>query len=196
MENKSITLNQLNIIGEKIDIDIERLEEDIEIEDIVIKNFDVDNKLIGILNSMKKLKKAWFINCKFINDIKLKNINSLKLENCNKINVQLLENSIKHLYIIECKEIDIEKIKHLDLITLGLEKEDVKNLKMIEQFENLENLYLQEIDLNDNINYLKLNKLKRVNFNGSKVEDKNEFIEKFKDRNIEISFMDKNLKIG
>lgn len=196
MENKSITLSQLNIIGEKIEVDIEKLAENTELEDIVIKNFDVNNKLINILNTMKKLKKAWFINCNFINDIQLKNINSLKLENCNKINMQLFENTIEHLYIIECKEIDINKIKHLNLITLGLEKEDVKNLKMVEQFENLENLYLQEIDLNDNINYLKLNKLKRVNFNGSKVEDKNEFIEKFKDRNIEISFMDKNLKIG
>lgn len=176
MSKKRITLNQFNIIGKKINVDIKQFNGNTEIEHIIIKNFEIDDSFINILNSMKALRRIWFINCIFINQIQLQNITSLEIEHC--------------------KNVDIKNINHLDLINLRLENQSVKNLKEIENFKNIENLYLQEIDLNEKIDFDKLPKIKKVNFNGSKVENREQLIDFFKDKDIEISFTEKNLKIG
>ena len=62
----------------------------------------------------------------------------------------------------------------------------------IENFNNLENLYLIDVDLNEEINFDKLKKLKIANFNSSRVKDKTEFLKQFENRNIKLSFGEKN----
>ena len=62
----------------------------------------------------------------------------------------------------------------------------------IENFNNLENLYLIDIDLNEEINFDKLKNLKIANFNSSRVKNKAEFLKQFENRNIKVSFEEKN----
>ena len=62
----------------------------------------------------------------------------------------------------------------------------------IENFNNLEKLYLIDVDLNEEINFDKLKKLKIANFNSSRVKDKTEFLKQFENRNIKLSFGEKN----
>ena len=195
MTNKEITLNQYNIIGKKENVDLSILKNNIELESILIKNFNIDDKFVKIINTVPKLKKIWFVGCIFDNNIPIKNIEYLKLENCKNINIQIINSSLKELYIIGCKKVDINNIKNKQLTTLCLENEVVKNLSQIEEFINIENLYLQEINLNQEINFEKLTKLKRANFNGSKIENKELFLKQFKDKDIEINFLENNLKI-
>ena len=62
----------------------------------------------------------------------------------------------------------------------------------IENFNNLENLYLIDIDLNEEINFDKLKNLKIANFNSSRVKNNIEFLKQFENRNIKVSFEEKN----
>ena len=65
----------------------------------------------------------------------------------------------------------------------------------IENFNNLEKLYLIDVDLNEEINFDKLKKLKIANFNSSRIKDKTEFLKQFENRNIKLSFGEKNNKV-
>lgn len=192
---KQITLNQYNIVGKKVDINIEQLRQYVNLEELIIKNFTIDDEYINIINSINTLKKIIFINSIFNTMNTVNKVEILKLEDCKKTNQMYRSNSIKKLYISNCEELDIERIKHLDLSVLSIEKNKIINLSEIEKFSNLEYLYLQEININENIDYSKFIKLKKLNLNGSKVENKEEYIKMLKNYNFEISFEERNLKL-
>ena len=105
MYNKSITLNQYNFAGKKVEVNLNNLYNNNEIEEITIKNFNINDNFINTLNTMPNLKKLWFIGCNFSINEQIKNIETLKLEDCTNINdidYDALTN-LKILNFIECK---------------------------------------------------------------------------------------------
>ena len=194
-DEKSLTLNQYNIAGERVNANFNELKNYEDLEEIIVKNFEIDDEKILIINGIEKLKKVVLINCKISTNTSLKYIKTLKLDNCVLNKTSLLEN-IENLYIENCSAINLADFEKLNLKSLRIENTKTSNLSKIEQFVNLENLYLNEIDLNEYINYDKLIKLKRINFDGSNVKNKEEYLKQFENRDVEVSFTNDNKMIG
>lgn len=195
MFEKTITLNQCNIIGQKIDVDINKIRNNENLEYVILKNFDITNGIIRVLETLKNLEKIWLINCNIIEKIKIQNINNIRIENCENISNISYEKKINYLYINNCKKFDINTIIDLDLKEFELEYTIPQNLQMLYKMNSLEELGLKDLDLK-NLNFTIPNSLKKVILNGSEVENKDIVIKFFKDKNIQIEFADKNLPIG
>lgn len=195
MDENTITLNQYNILGQKIDVDINKIRNNEKLEYVILKNFNVTNEIVVILETLKNLKKLWFVNCNIIEKIKIKNIDSIRIENCENIFNICYEQNINYLYINNCKEFDVNTIVNLDLKGFELEYTIPKNLQVLCKMKCLEILSLKEIDLTkEHLNIPK--SLKKIILNGSKVANKEVVMNYFKEKNIQIEFLDKNLPIG
>ncbi len=195
MDENTITLNQYNILGQKIDVDINKIRNNEKLEYVILKNFNVTNEIMVILETLKNLKKLWFVNCNIIEKIKIKNIDSIRIENCENIFNICYEQNINYLYINNCKEFDVNTIVNLDLKGFELEYTIPKNLQVLCKMKCLEILSLKEIDLTKG--HLNIPKsLKKIILNGSKVASKEVVMNYFKEKNIQIEFLDKNLPIG
>lgn len=191
-----IIINRVDFFGRKQEVDFKKITNNDKIDSLIMKNFIIQDEIMNKINSCINLKQIWYIDCIFNTNILLKNIEVLKIEDCRIEKAYIFNQSIKRLYLINSGKIDINNIVDIDLITLKIVNESVENLNKIDKFTNLEYLYLQEIELNDKINYNQLTKLRVLNFDGSKVYDKRLFLKQFENRKINISFLDKNLKIG
>ncbi len=195
MDENTITLNQYNVLGKKIDVDINKIKNNEKLEYVILKNFNVTNKIMLILETLKNLKKIWFVNCNIIEKIKINNIDSIRIENCENISNICYEQNINYLYINNCKEFDVNTIVNLDLKGFELEYTIPQNLQVLCEMKCLETLSLKEIDLiKGHLNIPK--SLRKIILNGSKVANKEVVMNYFKEKNIQIEFLDKNLPIG
>lgn len=195
MDENTITLNQYNVLGQKIDVDINKIKNNEKLEYVILKNFNVTNKIMLILETLKNLKKIWFVNCNIIEKIKINNIDSIRIENCENISNICYEQNINYLYINNCKEFDVNTIVNLDLKGFELEYTIPQNLQVLCEMKCLEILSLKEIDLiKGHLNIPK--SLRKIILNGSKVANKEVVMNYFKEKNIQIEFLDKNLPIG
>lgn len=195
MDENTITLNQYNVLGQKIDVDINKIRNNEKLEYVILKNFNVTNEIMVILETLKNLKKLWFVNCNIIEKIKIKNIDSIRIENCENISNICYEQNINYLYINNCKEFDVNTIVNLDLKGFELEYTIPQNLQVLCEMKCLETLSLKEIDLiKGHLNIPK--SLRKIILNGSKVANKEVVMNYFKEKNIQIEFLDKNLPIG
>ena len=195
MNENTITLNQCNIIGQKIDVDINKIRNNEKLEYVILKNFNITNEIIKVLETLKNLEKVWFVNCNIVEKIKIKNIDNVRIENCENISNINYETKINYLYINNCKEFDINTIINLDLKGFELEYTIPKNLKMLYKMTKLEELGLKDLDLKS-VNFIIPSSLKKVILNGSKVDNKDVIIKFFEDKNIQIEFAEQNLPIG
>lgn len=195
MNENTITLNQCNIIGQKIDVDINKIRNNEKLKYIILKNFNITNEIIKVLETLKNLEKVWFVNCNIVEKIKIKNIDNVRIENCENISNINYETKINYLYINNCKEFDINTIINLDLKGFELEYTIPKNLKMLYKMTKLEELGLKDLDLKS-VNFIIPSSLKKVILNGSKVDNKDVIIKFFEDKNIQIEFAEQNLPIG
>ena len=195
MFEKTITLNQCNIIGQKIDVDINKIRNNEKLKYVILKNFNITNEIIKVLETLKNLEKVWFVNCNIVEKIKIKNIDNVRIENCENISNINYETKINYLYINNCKEFDINTIINLDLKGFELEYTIPKNLKMLYKMTKLEELGLKDLDLKS-VNFIIPSSLKKVILNGSKVDNKDVIIKFFEDKNIQIEFAEQNLPIG
>lgn len=195
MNENTITLNQYNIIGQKVNVDINKIKNNEKLEFVILKNFNITNEIIKILETLKSLKKIWFINCNMIEAIEIKNIDNIQIENCENIDNISFNKKINYIYINNCKEFDIYTIMNLDLKKFEITYTIPKNLQALEKIQTLENLSLKEIDLTKS-NLSIPNSLKKINLNGSKVLNKDIFIKFLRDKNIQVEFEEKNLPIG
>lgn len=191
-----MTLSQYNIVGQKEEINFEKIINNSKLEYLTIKKFNITTKIMEILNTLPNLSKIWFIDCNIINKIKLKQIKNLTIENCKNVDNIIFDNNLEKIYIRNCKSFDIRKLAELkNLTTLELEYIYIENLNLIKQLKRLENLYLKEIDLTMVELEIPIN-LKKLVLNGSKVNNKKAFMESLKGKNLEVEFYDKNLPIG
>lgn len=193
---------------------------------IVNRNFlnqDLNISLIEIskLEGIKKLSLKYFsITDEVIDSINsLENLETLEILNCNINSAQKIRNSIKNLFINNVKNLNISLFETKNIETLRIERVglidlyDISRYQNIERLElvncqiisfpklpllkNLEKLYLNEIDLQFRLDVKGMEKLNFICLNGSKVENKNDYIKNIKLQNdkIKIIFDENNLPI-
>lgn len=194
-EIKRLDLNQLSITGKKNDIDLQELVEFNNLETLGLKNFDINKNNISNICNVKNLI---LINCVINIPHKINsNIEYLRLVRCNNIEHNILNENIEILELENIESLDIDElIKYSNLKELKIDScKNIANLNKISELISLESLSINEIEI-DGINIDKMINLKKLNLDGSKMKNKEIFIEYVKQKNIEISFANKNLPIG
>lgn len=167
-------LSNKTLSGREKNIDLSFLEMMPNLKRISLQYFKIDNNIVNILNSLEKLTvlELNFCECYFNNKLENKNLLSLSL-NCCRINNYLKISLTKNFTIIG---------------------ENKLNLQFLENKLNTENLYLNncKIEKFDYIEYF--SNLKKLNLDGSIVDQKKEL--KKLNKKVNISFLDKYLPVG
>lgn len=167
-------LSNKTLSGREKNIDLSFLALMPNLNRISLQYFKIDNDIVNILDSLKKLTvlELNFCGCYFNNKLENKNLLSLSL-NCCKVN--------------NYSNISLTK----DFTVIG---ENKLNLQLLENKLNTENLYLNncKIEKFDYIEYF--SNLKKLNLDGSIVDQKKEL--KKLNKKVNISFLDKYLPVG
>lgn len=157
------------------DEDLNKITElDLDRYDLVDDLTDVTLEDIVFFNNLKKCYLTNFVfddkNIKLLN--KQKNLDFLQINDCVFKNNEELTLGVKHLVIVDSKNIDLQKYNNQeDLEKLHIVNCANTNIKGISKFQNLSKVYLQNLYL-DNINEMKsMDNLAYINLNGSSVKD-------------------------
>lgn len=157
------------------DEDLNKITElDLDRYDLVDDLTDVTLEDIVFFNNLKKCYLTNFVfddkNIKLLN--KQKNLDFLQINDCVFKNNEELTLGVKHLVIVDSKNIDLQKYNNReDLEKLHIVNCANTNIKGISKFQNLSKVYLQNLYL-DNINEMKsMDNLAYINLNGSSVKD-------------------------
>lgn len=196
MEIKRLTLNQYDILGNRKELYFSQISGVTKLDELVIKNCEIKDDIINKISNLEIINRLVFINCIFDADFDIKNAKSVRFDNCKNIHKCVFEKGIEKLYIENCDYIDVKNIEILNLIALRIENTKTKNLGKISNIKSLVYLYLNYIYLKEKINYDMLINLKKLDLSGSYVDNKEEYLEQFKEKQFELIFLEENLKIG
>lgn len=151
---KQIKLDSKTFLDEEIQYSLDDFLYLSEIQKLVLDQFDVDDKLIKIINSFKQLKNIEFSHCTF--------------SNINGIN-----NKIEALTIAYCKLINFEIINEKDTVTdfaiYGFE-EEIIDLNKILQYKNIQNLSIFNVNIKNSNKFKDFTNLKMLNIDGSNID--------------------------
>lgn len=157
------------------DEDLNKITElDLDRYDLVDDLTDITLEDIVFFNNLKKCYLTNFVfddkNIKLLS--KQKNLDFLQLNDCIFKNNEELSLGVKHLVIVDSKNIDLQKYNdQQELQKLHIVNCANTNINGISKFKNLSKVYLQNLYL-DNINEMKsMNNLAYINLNGSSVKD-------------------------
>lgn len=141
---KSITLNNLNKNGQKINynfLDFEYLQ---NLESLTLNSFQINNEIITLLNTLKHLKTLILNHCSFETDkTVLNNLEYLAITHCTNLNLSIFNRlyNIKILQIINADEININEILFAkNLENLFIHNSNIKNCSRIKDFLHLKQL--------------------------------------------------------
>ena len=147
---KNLTLNKYEIGGKETDIDLNELRFLKNLKTLILNKFSIDKNIISYINDNENLEAIQFTNCKFEDIIQInKEINYVVLDYCENVKLEFFNN--KTIKIIGSK-IDLKELK---------------------QFEDIEELYFQNCEIQNIEEILKYQKLKLINLDGSSFENKN-----------------------
>lgn len=151
---KQIKLDSKTFLDEEIQYSLDDFLYLSEIQKLVLDQFDVDDKLIKIINSFKQLNNIEFSHCTF--------------SNINGIN-----NKIEALTIAYCKLINFEIVNEKDTVTdfaiYGFE-EEIIDLNKILQYKNIQNLSIFNVNIKNSNKFKDFTNLKMLNIDGSNID--------------------------
>lgn len=193
-EIRRLDLNQLSVTGKKNDIDLQELVEFHNLETLGLRNFEINEKdVLNICN----VKNLILINCAINVHQKINsNIKYLRMIRCDNVEHNILNEKLEMLELEDIDTLDIDElIKYSNLKELKIDRcKSIANLNNLSKLVSLERLSINEVEM-DAINIDKMVKLKKINLDGVKMKNKENFIEYVKQKNIEISFANRNLPI-
>ncbi len=193
-EIRRLDLNQLSVTGKKNDIDLQELVEFHNLETLGLRNFEINEKdVLNICN----VKNLILINCAINVHQKINsNIKYLRMIRCDNVEHNILNEKLEMLELEDIDTLDIDElIKYSNLKELKIDRcKNIANLNNLSKLVSLERLSINEAEM-DAINIDKMVKLKKINLDGVKMKNKENFIEYVKQKNIEISFANRNLPI-
>lgn len=167
-EITSISLNGIDIDGDKIVYDVQELKILENLNTITLTNILINDEVIDVINSFIHLK-------------------LLILNECNFISTKSINVEIVNLIIVGGKNSDLSIFQNLSKIkSLKILYNDEFDINNVLKMNNLEEFYLGNSTVKNITNITKLKNLKILNLDGSKLDD-NYIIDKL-DKNIEVSF--------
>ena len=200
-EIEEIKLSNKNFLGNELNINLKEISELENLKSISLKFFDITDEVIDNINSLKKINKIELYMCEFKTTKELNsNITSVTIYCCKNFEQSILNKTtnIKSLEITNSGLIDLNELQHLEkLNNLIIRDCSIISLPKISNFINIEKLYLNNINLELEFEITKMQNLKFISFNGSKVPNKKEYMNKLlmQNPNIKIEWEEKDLPI-
>lgn len=174
LENVSeVNISNRKFSGQEKNVSLEELRLFPNLKSLSLQYFKIDDSVIEILNSLKKLETLQLSSCCFKSSTKIENeeLKTLKLNCCD----------IKNYSFLYAPE------------TLTVIGSNNFRLSKISGKENIERMYLQDSNVKDFETIAQCVKLKSLNLDGSKVDNK-AMLDELKSR-IEVSHLDEYLPI-
>lgn len=199
-EIDELSLINKNFLNQDLKIDLLEIYKLKNLKKLSIKFFTINDEIIKVLNKLENLEILEVYMCKFETTEKLNgNIKNIYIFNAENWNLDILEtNRVKVIRIENSGLVDLYKfVKFEEIERLEIIKCPVVSIPKLNLLKLLKRLYLQEIDLQFNLEIGELKKLEFISLNGSKVADKKEYIEKIKiqNENVKVEFKDNNRPI-
>lgn len=196
-EINELSLVNKNFLGEELNIDLEEIYKLKSLKKLSIKFFTINDKIIEALNTLENLEILEIYMCRFETTETLKgNIKNIYIYNAENFNLDILETNLLEIIRIENSGlVDLYKFaKFESLKRLEIVKCQIISFPRLNLLKSLEELYLQEIDLQFDLEIKSLENLRFISLNGSKVDDKEKYIQKIKiqNDNIKVEFKNDN----
>lgn len=199
-EIKELSLVNKSFLNQDLKIDLLEIYKLKNLKKLSIKFFTINDEIIKALNKLENLEILEIYMCKFETQEKLNgNIKNICFYNAENLNLDILE--IDNLEVIRIENsglVDLYKLAKFEAIKrLEIVKCQIISIPKLNLLKSLKELYLQEIDLQFNLEIGELKELEYISLNGSKVDDKKEYIEKIKiqNNNVKVEFKDNNKPI-
>ena len=199
-EIDELSLVNKNFLGQDLGIDLTEIVKVNNLKNLSIKFFTITDEIIETLNKLEKLETIEILMCKMeTSKIIENNIKTIYIHSVEGLNIDNFQTeNLEYIRIENSGLIDIYKLtKFSNLERLELVNCPIISVPKISMIKSLEELYLQEIDLQFDLEISNLQKLRFISLNGSKVKDRNTYIEKIKKQNsnIKIEFENTNKPI-
>lgn len=199
-EIDELSLVNKNFLGQDLGIDLTEIVKVKNLKNLSIKFFTITDEIIETLNKLEKLETIEILMCKMETSKIIKNnIKTIYIHSVEGLNIDNFQTeNLEYIRIENSGLIDIYKLtKFSNLERLELVNCPIISVPKISMIKSLEELYLQEIDLQFDLEISNLQKLRFISLNGSKVKDRNTYIEKIKKQNsnIKIEFENTNKPI-
>ena len=199
-EIDELSLVNKNFLGQDLGIDLTEIVKVKNLKNLSIKFFTITDEIIETLNKLEKLETIEILMCKMeTSKIIENNIKTIYIHSVEGLNIDNFQTeNLEYIRIENSGLIDIYKLtKFSNLERLELVNCAIISVPKISMIKSLEELYLREIDLQFDLEISNLQKLRFISLNGSKVKDRNTYIEKIKKQNsnIKIEFENTNKPI-
>lgn len=199
-EIDELSLVNKNFLGQDLGIDLTEIVKVKNLKNLSIKFFTITDEIIETLNKLEKLETIEILMCKMETSKIIKNnIKTIYIHSVEGLNIDNFQTeNLEYIRIENSGLIDIYKLtKFSNLERLELVNCPIISVPKISMIKSLEELYLQEIDLQFDLEISNLQKLRFISLNGSKVKDRNTYIEKIKKQNsnLKIEFENTNKPI-
>lgn len=198
---EDISIQDMNLAQKKLNIDLTEIVKLKNLKSLSLKFFEITDEIVEAINQLKSLEIVEFSMCSFKTKKELnKNLKSIVVYNCKEFDVNIIRNNVvlEELQIIHSGMIDIADISLFkNLRYLKLAYCNVISIQSMVNLKDLERLYLNHIELHYELNIKQMYNLKFISLNGSKVQDKEEYIKNIheQNKNIEIEFKESDLPI-
>ena len=200
-EVSELSLMNKTFIKEDAKLNLEEIYKLKNLKKLSIKFFTINDEIIKVLNKLEKLEILEIYMCKFETTERLNgnNIKNIYIYNAENLNLDILDtNKVKAIRIENSGLVDFykfvkfEKIEKLEVIRCP-----VISIPKLNLLKSIKELYLQEIDLQFDLEINALEKLEFISLNGSNVNDREEYIQKIKNQNnyIKVEFKNDNRPI-
>ncbi len=198
---EDISIQDINLMQHKLNIDLTEIVKLRNLKSISLKFFEITDGVIETINQLEFIEAIEFSMCIFKNKSTLSNkLRSITIHNCQDFNISMINSniSLEKLQIIHSGIIDINNLKTFqNLKFLKIAHCNAISIPNIDKLEHLEQLYLNHIEIPYNIDISKMHNLKLISLSGSKVPDKEKYIEQLYEQNrkIIIEFEENDLPI-
>lgn len=198
---EDICIQDINLMQKRLNIDLTEIVKMKNLKNISLKFFEITDEIIESINQLEFLEKIEFSMCIFktkkvlspkLREVIIYNSQNFYLEMLNN-NTVLEELQLIHSGMVNITELNIfENLKYLKLSYCN-----VISIPKIALLGNLEQLYLTNLEIPYDIDITNIPNLKFISLNGSKVQNKEEYIQKLyeQNKNLTIEFREDDLPI-
>lgn len=200
-EIEDISIQDVNLMQNKLNIDLREIVKLKNLKNISLKFFEITDEIIEAINKLEYIEAIEFSMCIFKTKKRLSSkLKSVIIYNCQDFELEVLqENTIlEELQLIHSGIVDINNITNFkNLKFLKVANCNVISIPSINILENLEQLYLNHIEILYNIDISKMANLKLISLSGSNVPNKKKYIENLQEqrKELKIEFEENDLPV-
>ena len=177
-EIEDISIQDINLMQNKLNIDLTEIVKLKNLRTLSLKFFEITDEVIEAINKLEHIKSIEFDMCIFKNKKELsEKIQSIIIYNCQDFNINIHSGLVDISNIKNFKKLKYLKVAHCNVISIP----------SIALLENLEQLYLNHIEIPYDIDISKMQNLKFISLSGSNVPNKEKYIETLHKQNEKVT---------